>query len=290
MRIALFLLIVSCGGGAATQTTPQTLPQSTAQKTYEIHMHRDARVGEREHVILDAADDSTTITTRDGVELERKHERKTVHFDAMATVVAVDGKNDAIHVRYDVTSLVANDKPIFEGPVDLTRALDESQAVILANGAQPEPALRDALKAVLSLRVGGASDDAVFGTRELQAVGGRWPVDGKLAAADLANDPKFRASSVTGESTLAGVTDCCLDVRSAIQMTGLSVPNVPVGAIEGRVDGTFQALIPTDRARGRVEDHMSMHMVMKITLPSPKGVVTASVDATSRKDGHFTDH
>jgi hypothetical protein len=286
MRIGWLVVLAGCGG-AVTQTNPAPLPQPTTPQTYEIRMARDSHVGERSHVVLDSVDDTSTVSAKDGVELERKHEHKAIHLDAVSTIVAIDGKNNATRLHYEVASLTANDKPIFQGPVDLTRALKDADAVILTNGNAPEQSVHDALAGILSLRYGGPSDDDVFGTKVRQAVGARWPVNAEVALADMANDPKLRASSMTGETTLVGTTDCCLDVRSTVQLGGLSLPGAPGSHVDGHVDMSFQALFPTNVTRGRTEDHMTLHVAMKLTVPTPKGIVTATVDATTRKDGHF---
>jgi hypothetical protein len=289
MRFVLLAILVTSCGGAATQTSAQPLPQTQAPKTYAIHMHRDSHVGGRSHVVLDGSDDTTTVTTKDGAELDRKHTLKKVHFDGIGSILAIDGSGDATRLHYDVTDLVTNDKSIFRGPVDLTRALKESDAVILINGAPAVGEVHDALASVLSLRVGGPKDDEIFGTSQPQPVGAHWPINGKRAVEDLANDPKLRASSITGESTLAGVTDCCIDLRSTMHMSGMTLPGAPTSGVDGAADGTFEAIFPMDAKRDRVEDHMVFHIVMKVVVPTPKGAVNVDVDVTSRKDGHFTD-
>jgi hypothetical protein len=289
MRTVLLTLFVACGG-ATTQANPQPLPQSTADKTYDIHLNRESHVGARTHVVLDATEDTTTVTTKDGAEIDRKREHKVTHFDATSTTAAVNAKNESTRVHYDVTDLVVDGKSVYKGPVDLTRASKADDAVILVNGAPAEGAVRSALKDILSLRVGGPSDDDIFGTKERQAVGAHWPMNSQAALADIANDPKLRASTVTGESTLAAVTDCCLEVRAKLRMGGLALPSAPAGStVDGNVDATFAALLPTDVKRGRVEDHMGFHMVMKMTIPTAKGPVVVALEATNQKDGHFSE-
>jgi hypothetical protein len=288
MRSLLFSCALAACGGAAAQASPQPASPSTPETTYAIQMDRPSHVGSRTHVVLDDIQDMTTTSQKGDAPAERKHEHKETHFDAIATTVAVNAKNDSTILHYDVTDLAVNGRSIYKGPVELTRAAKADDATVLVDGAPAEEPLRGALKDVLPCRVGGPSDDEVFGTKERQAVGAHWPMDGDAAAADLANDPGITASTVTGETTLAAVTDGCFDLRAKLHMGGLGLRSAPRGStVDGDMDAAYEVRVPTDVSRGRLEDHMTMHMGIKIRVKTPNGPVIVSTEMKMQRDGHY---
>lgn len=276
--------MMACGGASSEGSRVEPLPQPSATKTYPIDLHRDSRVGMRMHVVFDHEEE--TITQNGDSPKQRQVQRG--HIDAITTTLAVDEHHDSTRVHYDVKELTIDGKPAYTGPLDVTKAADAKDATVLLDGKPPDEHLRQALKDLLPLTVGGPSDDEIFGTTTPQPVGARWPIHGDLALADLLKDDALHATSLTGETTLEAVTACCLDIRAKVHIADLSAPKVN-GTLEGSMDATFQALFPLDTSRSRTEEHETMRLHMKLTVDSGGTDTVVVVEGKLRTDRRFTE-
>jgi hypothetical protein len=270
-----------------------TLPRAPEARTYAVHLHYRYEVGDSFHVVDDQVDDKTTTTYRDGTEDGHTDEHTHVHFDGVGTVMAVDARGEVTRVVFDVTKVARNDEALFSGKLDVTRAVKESDAIVLANGAPPSADLMEALKLPLNLRVSTATDDEIFGTSRLQPIGGRWPVRTHLAEAEFVGD-NLTGADVSGDVTLAGVRRVagvdCLDVRISLELTHLELPNLPPGTVidSGVMMAEASTLLPVT-GDASVEERMAMHGKVRLHAAMNGAVAAASVDAKSVKETHFSD-
>ncbi len=293
----LVVALAACGGGSASTTTATTevpIPKPEPAKTFAVHLHSPSKVGSKTHVVVDANEDRTTNAIKGTEVIEKKREKKLIHFDAVATTVAVDGKQESSKTHYDVTELTVDGKPALKGTVDLTRAAKGDDAVVMVNGALATKEQRETLKSVLTYRIGGPTDDEIFGTAQPQAIGGRWAINSKLAQEDLEGDEGMQTSAITGDAHLEGVAKVgdldCLDIRSEMKLEGLSLPNKPAGSTVERGEATakFSGMFPVDPSHGRVQDHLALEVRMKLRVPTKVGDVMVEVIFADQKDGRFT--
>ena len=308
--VALFVSIVACvacgGGGGSTAggTTPSATSTEASQpnmtKTYPIHLHPHAHVGDRVQVVFDAFEDNGTIMhlASSGQEISSEHKTKRSHLEGVMTTVALDARQDDLHDTLEVKTLTIDDRVILQNKrVDVTKARKADDAILMVDGAPATPELRKALKDLLDLRVGGPTDDEIFGTTQPQLAGAHWPLNGELARADLAEDQGADVTSTTisGETTFVGIKHVgnldALEMKAEMHIDGIKVPLPQPGATSepGQAKATMTKLVPVDENRGVLESHMAFEMTMRIHVPTKTGdSVIGDITATSRRDDQTT--
>lgn len=295
--LLLFLVLTACGGGSTSVTAPTAgadpLAGAAGAKTYAIHLTRPSHAGERWHVVADDTTDKTV--TQDGTVVQEKH--RVLHLDGVYTAVAVDDRGRPLRDHYDVKELTADGQPLASAGVgiDVTRAGREEDAVVLVGGAPATAEVMDAIRTLLTVRSGGATDDEVFGTEQPQAVGAHWAVDTRLAHDDLLQDAGIDATTVTGDVWLAGLTRAndidCLDVRAKLALDGLALPNLPKGSVVdlGHADVDMEATLPFDARPVRATEALTMSMKVRVRVPTPEGrEATLSVTMTSKRTARYS--
>jgi hypothetical protein len=294
--ILVCIALAGCGGASsAPVAAPVDVARPAAQKTYAIHFYRPSHAGERTHVVMDQTENKGSKITQDATVVEDKHEQHALHYDAVHTAVEVDGKGQVTRSRYDVKELVSDGHPLVRGVVEITRTQKETDAIITVDGTPASKEVREALASLLKLGLSGANDDQVFGTKTPQPVGAHWPIDARLAQADLRDDSGIDATSVNGDVWLEGTTRVgdldCLDVRAKMGLDGIAVPGMPEGSETefGRADAEMQATLPVAGTPERASDHMSMKIAFRVRVPSPTGrAVNVSLAITQTRDSHFS--
>jgi hypothetical protein len=292
--LLLTLALSACGGGAAAVSAPTTsdpLAGGAGAKTHAIHLTRPSRVGERFHVVADDTTDKTIV--QDGTMVQEKH--RVLHLDAVCTTVAVDDRGRTTRDHYDVTELTADGQPLATGAIDVTRARKERDAVALVGGSPASAEVMDALRTILTMRTGGASDDDVFGTQQSQAVGAHWAVNTGLAHDDLLEDAGIDARTVTGDVWLAGVTRAndtdCLEVRGKLALDGIQMPDLPKGSVTdvGHADVDLEAALPFDARLARATESLTTSMKFRLRVPTPSGrEAVLTVTMTSRRTARYS--
>jgi hypothetical protein len=300
VRIGFACILLAACGAEGSLNAPveapvgaapaQEAPVGAAPKTYAIHLSRPAHTGDRTHVVIDATEDTGSRITQGDTVLDDKHEKRVTHFDAVATVLAVDGRGEATRSRYEVKDLVVDGRPLAHGVVDITNAAKEDDATIVVDGAPPSEEVRKALKSLLKLSLGGASDDEVFGTKTPQPIGGHWPINAPLAREDLKKDTGIDAPNISGETWLEGTTRVadvdCLDVRMKLTLDGMAVPGVPEGSVveTSHADAVMGAALPLDDRLERVTDHFTMTMAFQVRVNTPNGAANVVVKLVQVED------
>lgn len=290
------LLLAACGGGAkeTPATTTTTLPKPEAPKTYEIHLSRPSKVGDKVHVVVDQTEEKSTQVTAGGKTVDDKTEKHVYHLDEIRNVVAVDDAGRPTKTHDDVADLVIDGHSLGKAVLDVTRARKEKDAVILVDGKPANKRIREALTSLLKLSVGGANDDEVFGTKTAQAAGAHWSPNTALARDDLKEDTGIDASTVTGDVWLEGPTRVgaldCLDVRAKMTLDGIGIPELPPGQKleSGHADVEMRTALPLDGSVERATEHMGMVMTMKLDVTTPKGTAIVAVSLKEARDGTYS--
>jgi hypothetical protein len=302
IRSFLPLLLVStvACGGAANRSAPGTTPTADAARTYPIHLHRHAHVGDRARVVFDVVEDNGTVMhlSSTGKEISNEHKTRRTHLDGVVTTVALDARQDELRSTLDVTTLIVDSGVVLQNKrVDITKTRKADDAILTVDGSPVSLELRKALRDVLDLRVGGPSDDEIFGTSQPQHVGAHWPINGELARADLAEDQGADVSStkISGETTFAGVKHVgsldALELKAEMHIDGLTVTLPQPGATcdPGQAKAVMSKLVAVAEDRGVFESHMAFEMAVRIHVPTPAGdVVIGDVTVTARHDDQTT--
>ncbi len=297
MRRFAFALLVACGG-APPKTVEIPLPQTGAQSTYEIRLHRPSRVGDRTHVVLTGEEDKITTTRRGAQIVSEDHDKKRARLDAIAT--ELDEKSEDARVGYDVSELTfargaREVVHMRKGHIEIVRAPKEDDATVTIDGAPATDDVRDAMKVLTSLRRGGPTDDEIFGTKIPQHIGGHWRIDDKRALEDVAADQASMVSSasLSGDAWLENVTRVdgvdCLDVHVKMQIDNLDFSSkVPSSNVDvSRASATYSALFPIDTSLTRLADRTLIEMTVKLRVPSPAGEISVEVEGVSRREGTY---
>ena len=295
-RVLLLLppvALAACGASAATVAAPTTagpVAAETGPRTYSIHLSHPPQVGERFHVVADDTTDKTVV--RDGAVVDQKHQ--TIHIDAVSTTVALDDRGRTTRDHYDVTELTADGKSLGTGPVDVTRAPREKDAVVLVSGVPATGEVREALSDILPLSISGPTDDEIFGTQQPVMVGGHWAVNTRLASQSLSDSSGVEATTVTGDVWLAGITHAadgdCLDIHTKLGVEGIRIPDLPPGSVVEQshavvnMEGTF----PLDARGVRETEAFTMSMEVRLRVPTPNGrEASLTVTTTSKRTARY---
>jgi hypothetical protein len=276
------------------------MPTANTAKTYPIHLHPHAHVGDRVQVVFDEVEDNGTIMrlASSGQEISNEHKTKRSHIEGVMTTVALDARQDELRGTLDVKALTVDDVVLLQNKrVDVTKARKADDAILTVNGAPVSPELRTALKDLLELRVGGPTDDDIFGTTQPQLVGAHWPLNGELARADLAEDQSADVASTTisGETTFAGIKHVgnvdALEMKAEMHLDGIKFPLAQPGATcdPGQAKAIMTKLVPVDENRGVLEQHMAFDVTMRIHVPTNTGdSVIGDITVKSRIDRQAT--
>jgi hypothetical protein len=274
---ATFLLFAAAGAGCGANRGAVEAPVAAQGKTYPIQFGRPSRAGARAHYVGDHTEDTVTQMARDGAVMSDKHEKKAVHFDAVSTVIAVDGKARATRVRYEVKELTSDGLRQAASVIELTRHAKKEDAEILVDGRPAGDDLRKALSSLLKLGLDGATDDEIFGTKAPQPLGAHWSIDGVRAMASLKEEEGLDVSSVTGDVWLENTTRLegieCLAVRAKLDIAGARLPDLPAGAEteESRAQAEIRASLPIEGQAQPTESHETITVSFRVRVPAPQG-------------------
>jgi hypothetical protein len=301
--VSLLVLVGACGGAAANTadgTTPTATSQPDAAKAYPIRLHRSGHVGDRVQVVFDALDDNTSIMhlASTGNEINNEHKTKRSHLEGVITTVALDARQDELRATLDVKTLTVDNVVLLQDKrIDITKARKADDAILLVDGAPVSADLRKTLKDILELRVGGLTDDDIFGTTQPQLVGGHWPLNGERARADLAEQQGADLSSTTisGETTFVGLKHVgnvdALEMKAEMHLDGIKFPLPQPGATSepGQATAIMTKLVPVDERRGVLESQMAFDLTVRIHVPTKTGdMVIGDITVATRRDARTT--
>ena len=306
LAVAFSVVLVQCGGEARNVPTATLTPlvsappaATAAVHTYPIRMRLVSHVGDRTHAVIDNDKRDQTVTRLTGQAASKSDKVTHAHLDAIMAVQEVDDRATARRTEMVVTDFW---QTTGEGPrvvlapagahIMVTRAARKQDAVVTVNGQPASKEQRDAVDGLMTLTVGGPSDDEVFGTTAAQTVGAEWDVNAAVAQKDLA-DKGIVATSLTGKVKLAGVEHVgsveCLDLRADLTIAGItSVDELPQGSVieGGNVDAHMRGLFAVDGA-GRLAEELETATRMKVRVPTPQGEVVVDVKSVDRRRASY---
>jgi hypothetical protein len=276
------------------------LAAAAAAQDYPIRLDRPVKPGEKHRLEAKAVRSLARTTAVSGRVVQRRGDAFALEIDSVVTVIETDARGGATKESHAVARCVqirgdARRELFPKGTVLLARATEHG-AAFEVDGAPVAEEVGDALRLVISLSTGGATDDDVFGTQERQVVGGSWGIHAEVAARDLARRGiAVDAKSLSGRVNLIGAVDVggtgCLDIRG--EMTGEDVvPPLPKWAKVERstLRCEFAGKFPLDLSLPRVEESMSLTMILRAqgrpAPGAPEQVIdlTMSQRATSRRE------
>jgi hypothetical protein len=251
-------------------------------------------VGDRLHVVADDVSDKATRLGLPGKDADKEREHVAYHLDAIWTVTAVDASGRSTKDHYDVKELLVNGKPMPTGGVDVTRARKEEDATVLVGGIPASKEVRAALKELLTLSVGGPTDDQIFGNTTPQEVGAHWSGNDQLALDDLRAQTGFDAKAITSDVWLEGVTKDdgvdCLDLRALMKLDQLALPDMPENTTldSSHADISLRATTPLAGSLARISDEITMKMTIKMHVSASGQNVDVKVSLASKHTAHFS--
>lgn len=300
--------LLQCGGEARPVQTAQLAPVASssalppapaAARTYPVRMHSVNRVGDRTHAVIDDDKRDQTLTRLTGQASSKSDKVTHAHLEGIIVVQEVDDRANSRRSEIVVTELwqtTGEGARVVLAPagahVMVTRAARKQDAVVTVNGQPASKEQRDAIDGLMTLTVGGPSDDEIFGTTEPQAVGAEWGVNVGLAQKDL-SEKGIVANSLTGKVKLAGIeqvgTAECLDLRADLTIAGItSVDELPKGSVieSASVDAHMRGLFAVD-GRGRLAEELETATKMKVKVPTPQGDVLVDIKSVDRRRASY---
>jgi hypothetical protein len=248
----------------------------SAQK-YAVHLSPPVPSGQ---VFTVSATGSELLQTSIGDRVLKKTEYR-VTFVGRASVLEIDTKQRPLKIAFTVERFtkteggVANEllKP---GMIILADGSQKSP-ISLRDGSLEEPA-REAFGLVYSTHTpGDATDDEVFGTPELRAVGERWPMNSGLASESLkksgmAVSPEHLSGTVSILATdrVGGID--CLNIRGEMQSDGFVFEGAPseLTATHANMSAVFSGCYPSDVSK--LSHREGADLTMRLALTSKEGV------------------
>jgi len=308
VSVLSLLVLVRCGGEARPVETAKAVPLASAPPaapapahTYPIKMHWVSRVGDRTHAIMDDDKREQTTTRMAGQPASKSDKVSHAHLDGTLIVAEVDDHTNARRTEIVVNELwqtTGDGAHAVLAPagthVMVTRAARREDAQVTVNGQPASKELREAIDDLMTLSIGGPSDDEVFGTAAPQAVGAEWSVNVAVAQKDL-SDKGIVASSLTGKVKLAGTEHVgsveCLDIRADLIVSGIeSVADLPQGSIieSGGVEAHMQGLFALDGKLGLLGEQLETSTRMKVRVPTPQGNVQVDVKSVDHRKATYS--
>ena len=270
------------------------MASAASAQDYAIRLSRPNRVGQKLHISALGGQGETSIL-RIGDRPPRKSVRGfQVELDTFVTVLAIDPKGEPSEVSCAIEKCVLirgkRREELFPKGTVVSASVRDKREVFEVDGEAVAPQAAQALRLILSLAKGTASDDEVFGARERKRVGQSWPINAAVAARDLAKvGVRCRKEDVAGKVALLGVAEVegipCLRIRATMDFRKVAPPlprglEVQAGRCQVRLSGAF----PVDTSKpGPLESRMGMVMSFRAKgRPNPKGPPIEIVSTTKR--------
>ena len=214
-----------------------------------------------------------------------------VEVDAVAEVLAVDGKQQGVRMAYAIeraqkTENGQTTELLGRGRV-VTVEHRGGHAVYLVDGEKPPRPLEEALGIVISAHEpNSATDDEIFGTRERKKVGDEWGINTEAAAKDFTSrGVKIDPQSIQGVTKLVAAKTH--EGVKVVELTGkLHIGNItlplPAGARVDKsfVEALFWGYFPQDtKAPRRVSESMLLKTGFQVRMQKPDSGEEVVVEA-----------
>ena len=266
---AVTALAVAWPAGAAPETT------------YAIRLSRPQAVGHRFAVSVKGRQHKKERVTMAGRVVTDTDNTVDVEVDALAEVLAVDGKQQGTRMAYTIdraqrTENAQTTELLARGRVVVVEHKD-GHAVYTVDGERPPRNIEEALGIVISAHEpNSATDDEIFGTKERKRVGDEWGINAEAAAKDFTSrGVKIDPQSITGGTKLVAAKTHegvkVVELTGKLRIANMALP-LPAGAQVERsqVEALFWGLFPQDpKATRRVAESMLLKTGFAVRMKKP---------------------
>ncbi len=261
-----------------------------AADSYEIHIDRPSKVGDKIDVKSSGTEKRQTVVTVSGRKVNQETQTLEGTLDARLTVlVVINGQPSKVRVEVRSMTVKKDGKEVAappRGAVVIGSRDDRGQELYeIEEGDLSEPA-HDAFKLLVALADGNdVNDGDIIDAKGKKQVGDTWPINSQAAAKDVSEgvlsiDPK----TVKGKTTFVAVetVDGVKCAQLSSKMSGkVGSGKLPNGARlqAAQFDGTLKLWVPTDRALPIRKGNMAFQMRMKLFVEQP-GRPRLNIDVT----------
>jgi hypothetical protein len=228
---------------------------ANAQK-YPVRLSTPDHVGQKTRVSLIGSLNQEAESSQNGSILKSVSTNMLVIFDGREEVLGVDARGMAVRESFTVEKFTklengVNSILLNPGSVILTDgSRDEADRIVLKNGVMDAAARVAFLLIMPPHRPNTATDDEIYGTKELKAVGDRWTINKAAAVADLKDsliipiDSMSGVSSIESKGTFSG--EECLNLVTELNADRVAPTLGPAGFVldQGTMDMTVRTCVP----------------------------------------------
>ena len=308
-RLLIFFCFAAGGAGAqpdvpektppatATPAAPPAAPGATPQadQSWQIHLDRPARPGQRYSLSSTGTQDRHTSTSSLGQPTETTTEHLEINYAAIHEIKAADQQGRPTEILIRLDRLTTNDG---SGPIDQFQA--GTVITAKANGNQTRYQLdRTELDGTLAdaLNLAGAklpstrepSEDTVFLNHTTRRPGDRWTADPKHLADAIAATTSFLIDPVTstGEIHLDGpVTEngiSALATTTTFRIAPIALSDAPDQTLaQSSISSTTVRIHPVDPALPLLKE--TLRTDMKIMRRAKSGPEPAGSETTFHRE------
>jgi hypothetical protein len=288
IALALACVLAACGGApTATETTP---PPAGG---HPIHLSRTLPVGYTWGELTQFVSQQHETVSAGGSVVRDTTTNLAIELAGDYSVVALGPDGQPIRLRLAVDHMAVDTgagPAIAQLPGAIVIERGEPGSIVGENGEAIAEDTIALLRRVVPDHARPVDDDAVFGTRQPQAVGATWPLDPQGAARGLAVlhltvDP----SNVAGGTTLVTANDeggiDVLGLRTQIRATHIGFPGLPPGSVEQRADveAVIEIVLPVDTRIVPLREAEESAINIQVLVPTDGGA-QATVDVAIHEE------
>jgi hypothetical protein len=261
------------------------------EATYAIKLARPQAVGSRYPVAVKGRQHKKERVSMAGRVVTDTDTTMDVEVDAIAEVLAVDGKQQGIRMAYTIERAQKTEK------AQTTELLARGRVVVVehkggratytVDGERAPRNIEEALGVVISAHEpNAATDDEIFGTRDRKKIGDEWGINAEAAAKDFTSKGvKIEPQNIQGSTKLVAAKS--RDGVKVVELTGkLSISQItlplPAGAQVEKsfVEALFWGLFPQDtKAPRRVTESMMLKTGFRVRMQKPDSGEEVVVEA-----------
>ncbi len=262
MRFLAALLLAGC---AAAPAARPPAPAPPPEPTYEIQLHRPARIG-AVHARRTTMTSAESMVVKSGeVVLQQRSDEVVVVFAGTEKVLDVTANGTTIRSEVEVTEAFAESsagrEELLPAGSILMVARGAEAPLVLEDGARISPGAEKLLRGIFTTSRPVRTDDEIFGTATAQKVGATWPVRADAAARDLTEaglmvDP----ASIAGQTALDAIEQVgeveCLMISVRLAADQITPPGLKPGDTveKAHFAARLTAALPTDASRRRLAE------------------------------------
>jgi hypothetical protein len=255
-----------------------------AEDTYQIRLVRPMKAGDRFDVSAKVAYEDGVSTTFDDAPVENTKTAAACRLTGELSIVAVTSKGlpKDLRVKLKTVECVEDGKPaeFFKAGDELRLRREEPDNVVEVNGEAADEVQAQIIESLLSVeKEGEVTDDEIFGTPDKVKVGAEWPVNGKMAVADIARYgvQGLEADGVSGRTKLVQISTfenqpaLLLRVEMKLDGKGVSMGSLPLN-------------VKATRFHTELSEEVDLPVDLAATGGRSRGMVTMEVDAAGKAE------